>query len=150
MPLCLSVSLFMFLSMCISLCLSICLSLSLFLAPSSLPLWLSIERKQQCVSVCVSLFLYVCVCVCLSPLSLSPSLTLSYLFLHTQTTNGIPGFSSLLTPINCYMSPTLAQWKTMFPCRELSFITKTKSQYKHRAGSSLSSASRISHEDPNI
>lgn len=105
---------------------------------------LALHREKAAVCLCVCLFL--CVCVCLFP----PSLFLSYLFMHTQTTNGITVFSSLLTPINCYMSPTLAQWKTMFPCREMSFITKTKSQYKHRAGSSLSSASRISHEDPNL
>ena len=85
-------------------------SLSFSCSFVSLPLILYRERAAVCLCVCV--FVSVCVCMCVPfslSLSLSLSLTVSYLPVHTQTTNGITIFSSLLTPINCYTSPTLAQ-----------------------------------------
>ena len=103
-------------------------SLSFSCSFVSLPLILYRERAAVCLCVCV--FVSVCVCMCVPfslSLSLSLSLTVSYLPVHTQTTNGITIFSSLLTPINCYTSPTLAQWKTMFPCREMSFLIRKQS-----------------------
>ena len=144
----------LFISLCSSLCVFLCVflfvSVSLFfLLLLSLPLALYIERAAVCLCVCVSVS--VCVHVCaFSPLSLFLRLSLSHTCscIHKQPM-ALLFSSSLLTPINCYMFPTQTQWKTMFPCREISFLTRKQSPNTN-TGSSLSSASRIFHEDPNI